>query len=149
MNCGAKCKLDRVEDFIKFAEDKILYEKWPPDAAVGSCRGNSKWQHSTIVCTKTLYNYIDQGLLKVRNIDLNLKLRLKPKIRRVRQNKRIMGKSIVQRPEDVQLRQTFGHWEIDTIIGKKSDDTVILTLTEQKTRYELLFLLEARDNNPE
>ncbi|AEV67270.1 IS30 family transposase [Acetivibrio clariflavus] len=147
LNCGAKCKLARVEDFIKFAEEKILYEKWSPDAVVGSCIVNSKWMHSTIVCTKTLYNYIDQGLLKVRNIDLNLKLRIKPKVRRDRQNKRILGKSIDQRPEDVQLRQTFGHWEIDTIIGRKSSDTVILTLTERKTRYELLFLLEARDSN--
>ncbi len=63
-----------------------------PDAVVGSCIVNSKWMHSTIVCTKTLYNYIDQGLLKVRNIDLNLKLRIKPKVRRDRQNKRILGK---------------------------------------------------------
>ncbi|MDK2824495.1 MAG: transposase, family, partial [Clostridia bacterium] len=44
---------------------------------------------------------------------------------RVRQNKRIMGTSIEQRPEEVQQRQTFGHWEIDTIIGKKSNDSVI------------------------
>lgn len=147
MNCGAKCKLAQVEDFLKFAEDKILHEKWSPDAVVGLCRRDPKWQNFAIVCTKTLYNYIDRGLLKVRNIDLNLKLRLKPKRKRVRQNKRIMGKTIDQRPEEVQLRQTFGHWEIDTITGKKSDDSVILTLTERKTRHELLFLLDAKDSN--
>jgi len=28
MNCGAKRKLAQVEDFLKFAEDKILREKW-------------------------------------------------------------------------------------------------------------------------
>jgi len=145
-NCGAKCKLVQVEDFIKFAEDKILHEKWSPDAVVGLCRRDPKWHNSTIVCTKTLYNYIDQGLLKVRNIDLNLKLRLKPKRKRVRQNKRIMGKNIDQRPKEVESRQTFGHWEIDTITGKKSDDSVILTLTERKTRHELLFLLDAKDS---
>jgi len=74
---------------------------------------------------KTLYNYIDLGLIKVRNIDLNLKLRLKSKIKRIRQNKRVVGKSIDQRPEEVQSRQTFGHWEIDTVTGKKSNDSVI------------------------
>ena len=31
MNCGAKGKLAQAEDFIKFAEDKILHEKWSPD----------------------------------------------------------------------------------------------------------------------
>jgi len=35
MNCGAKRKLAQVEDFLKFAEDKILREKWSPDAVVG------------------------------------------------------------------------------------------------------------------
>ena len=147
MNCGAKRKLAQVEDFLKFAEDKILHEKWSPDAVVGLCKRDPKWNDFTIVCTKTLYNYIDQGLLKVRNIDLNLKPRLKPKRKRVYKNKRIMGKNIDQRPEEVQLRNTFGHWEIDTITGKKSGDSAILTLTERKTRYELLFVLDAKDSN--
>lgn len=147
MNCGAKCKLVQVEEFIKFAEDKILYEKWSPDAVVGLCKREVKWQNTGIVCTKTLYNYIDQGLLKVKNIDLSLKLRLKPKRKRIYMNKRIIGKSIDQRPNEVQLRKTFGHWEIDTIVGKKSGDSVILTLTERKTRYELLFVLDVKDSN--
>ena len=36
--------------------------------------------------------------------------------------------------------------EIDTIVGKRTNDSVILTLTERKTRHELLFLLEAKDS---
>lgn len=147
MKCGAKYKLAKVEEFIKFAEDKILCEKWSPDAVVGFSKRDPKWKNTGIVCTKTLYNYIDKGLVKVKNIDLNLKLRLKPKKKRICQNKRIMGKSIDQRPNDVQLRKTFGHWEIDTIIGKKSGDSVILTLTERKTRYEILFVLDEKDSN--
>lgn len=145
-NCGAKCKLAQTEGFLAFAEDRILNEKWSPDAVVGACKRDPKWQDVPMVCTKTLYSYIDQRLLTVRNIDLNLKLRLKPKKSRTRQNKRIMGQSIEQRPEEVQSRQTFGHWEIDTIIGKRSNDSAILTLTERKTRHEILFLLEAKDS---
>jgi len=147
MNCGAKYKLAHVKDFIKFAEDKILNEKWSPDAVVGLCKRDPKWINSSIVCTKTLYNYIDQGLLKIRNMDLTLKLRLKPKRKRIRQNKRIIGKSIDQRPEEVQSRQSFGHWEIDTVVSKKTDHSVILTLTERKTRYELLLRLDEKDSN--
>jgi len=146
-NCGAKYKLAQVEEFIKFAEYKILHEKWSPDAVVGSCKREVKWENAGIVCTKTLYNYIDQGLLKVKNIDLSLKVRLKPKKKRICQNKRIMGKSIEQRPSEVNTRKTFGHWEIDTMVGKKSEDSVILTLTERKTRYELLFVLDVKDSN--
>ncbi|AEF94088.1 Integrase catalytic region [Desulfotomaculum nigrificans CO-1-SRB] len=146
MNCGAKCKVAQVEGFLKFAENKILRDKWSPDVVVGACKKDPNWQNTAIVCTKTLYNYIDQGLLAVRNIDLTLKTRLKPKRKGLRPNKRIMGQSIDCRPAEVQQRQTFGHWEIDTVIGKRANDSVILTLTERKTRHELLFLLDAKDS---
>ena len=99
-----------------------------------------------MVCTKTLYNYIDRELLKVRNIDLLLKPRLKPRNRmKKREPKRIMGKSIDLRTKEVETREEFGHWEIDTVVGKRSNDAVLLTLTEKKTRYELIFLLDSKD----
>ena len=145
--CGAKLKLAHVEDFIKFAETKILNDKWSPDAVVGYCKKNPEWKDKSVVSTKTLYNHIDKGLLSIRNIDLILKLRLKPKKKRIRKNKRIIGKSIDVRPKEANSRETFGHWEIDTIIGKKSGDNVILTLTERKTRYEIMFLLDAKDSH--
>lgn len=34
-NCGAKFKIARVEAFLRYAENKILHEKWSPDAVVG------------------------------------------------------------------------------------------------------------------
>jgi len=146
-NCGAKYKLAQVCEFIRFAENKILYEKWSPDAVVGLCRRDTGWKGTPIVCTKTLYNYIDKGMMKVRNIDLNLKLRLKPKRKKAHHFKRNMGKSIDQRPREVESRQIFGHWEIDTLEGKKSDNSAILTLTERKTRYSLLFTLDSKDSD--
>ncbi|MEM5245151.1 IS30 family transposase, partial [Thermoanaerobacter sp. CM-CNRG TB177] len=84
-------------------------------AVVGYCKKDPSWNNKTIVCTKTLYNYIDRGLLKVKNIDLPLKLRLKPRKKQNRKNKRIMGKSIDFRPKEVESREVFGHWEIDTL----------------------------------
>ncbi len=48
-----------------------------------------------------------------------------------------MGKSIDTRPEEVNNRESFGHGEIDTVIGNKFDDNAILTLTEHKTCYKL------------
>jgi len=55
-----------------------------------------------MVCTKTLYNYIEKGFLKVRNIDLWLKPRLKSTNKtKHKQHKRVMGKSIDLRPKVV------------------------------------------------
>ena len=52
-------------DFINYAIDKIKNNSWSPDACVGNALAKGKFQRSQIVCTKTLYNYIDLGLLDV------------------------------------------------------------------------------------
>ena len=63
-----------------------------------------------------------------------------------RANKRILGKSIDERPEEINNRQTFGHWEIDTVVGNKStSDAVLLTLAECQTRFEVILKLSSED----
>jgi IS30 family transposase len=123
----------------------ILKEKWSPDAVVGIAKRKNKFDKSSMVCTKTLYNYIDKRILSVRNIDLPLKTRRKHKKSIVRQNKKLLGRSISERPESVNNRKVFGHWEIDTVIGKRSNDNVLMTLTERKTREHLIYRLEEKD----
>ena len=120
---------------------KILSEKWSPDAVIGSCKVDPAYRNKVMVCTKTLYNYIDRGLIGVRNIVLQLKT-----CRRIRKphndkNKKVHGTSIELRPEYIEHRKEFGHWYIDTVVGKRSYEPVILKLTERKTRQELLFYM--------
>jgi len=144
--CGAKLKLDSAIDFIQFVEKKILDDDWSPDAACGHAKLHSTYGEQ-IVCTKTIYNYIDKGLIAVKNIDLPMKLRRNTKTKRIRKNKRILGQSIEERPAEVEQRQEFGHWEIDTVIGKKDKkDEVLLTLTERKTRKELIFRADGKNS---
>jgi IS30 family transposase len=138
-------KIHLVASFLQFTETKILHNKWSPDAIVGFCKNQPEWQDKPLVCTKTLYNYIDRGLLKVRNLDLLLKVRRRPKKQIVHKNKRILGYSIEQRPAQVETRQEFGHWEIDTVLGKRSGDQALLTITERKTRQELILPLDKKD----
>lgn len=140
--CGTKYKLAEVSHFLDYAEKMIREEKWSPDTIVGAYRKNPETKALPCICSKTLYSYIDQCFLNVRNIDLYLKTRCKTKTKRVRQNKRILGESIEQRPQEVSTRETFGHWEIDTVIGKRSQDKVCLTLLERKTRNFLIRPLE-------
>ena len=53
-------------------------------------------------------------------------------------NKKNLGKSIEERPEDVELREEFGHWEIDSVIGKKKDtEPAVMTIVERKLRMSL------------
>lgn len=39
-NCGAKIKIATAEAFIKYAETKILKDKWSVDAVVGYCKND-------------------------------------------------------------------------------------------------------------
>jgi len=135
-----------ASNFLRFAETKILHDKWSPDAVVGYCKTQPQWQKEALVCTKTLYHYIDRCRLAVRNIDLYLKVRRKTTQRRGRKNKRILGQSIEQRPESILTREEFGHWEIDTVVGRRSKDEALLTLTERKTRQELMIRLANKDS---
>ena len=85
-------------------------------------------------------------LLKVRNIDLPLRVKRKTKVHRVRQNRRIYGMSIEERPEEINSREEFGHWEIDTVIGKKESSAVLLTLDERMTRQRHILKISSRSS---
>ena len=147
INCGAKSKLLVALEFIDFACEKITDQGWSPDAVVGFANKQTDWKDKPMVSTKTLYNYIDLDLLSVRNIDLPMKIRRKTKTKRVRKNRRILGVSIAERPPEIEDRKEFGHWEIDTVEGKKSDDNALLTLVERKTRNYYAILLDDQDHD--
>ncbi|WP_206458279.1 IS30 family transposase [Anaerovorax sp. IOR16] len=135
-------------NFITYAVDKIKIHSWSPDACVGDVIKNNRFKRSQIVCTKTLYNYIDLGLLAVKNADLPIKLRLNTKPARVKSHKRVLGTSIEERPENINTREEFGHWEIDTVIGEKSgNDCVLLTILERQTRYAIVRQIASKTAN--
>lgn len=125
-------------DFLRYVEEKVITAGWSLDACVGYAKENHLFDDDEMVCTKTLYNYIDSGLLSITNMDLPEKLTRNTKAKKVRKNKKNLGKSIEERPEDVELREEFGHWEIDSVIGKKKDtEPAVMTIVERKLRISL------------
>lgn len=48
---------------------------WSLDASVGYAKENNLFSSDEMVCTKTLCNYVDLGLLPIKNIDLPEKLK--------------------------------------------------------------------------
>ena len=141
-NSRPPVKLIKAYDFICYAEKQILEKKMSPDAICGEAKLTGRFNET--VCTKTLYNYIDQRLLRVRNLDLPLKVKRKSHTIRSNRNKRIFGTSIEERTEEINNRTTFGHWEIDTIVGKKESSPVLLALDERLTRKRHLVKIPSR-----
>lgn len=142
--CGAKYKLAEAAEFIQFAVKKMQKEQWSPDAICGYVKAQKQFENAT-VCTKTLYRYIDLGLLPVKNIDLPLKVSRNTKKKRIRQHKKVLGTSIEQRPAHIEEREEFGHWEIDTVLGSRAKGAALLTLTERKTRNEHILKIDRKN----
>ena len=134
-NCGPKFKFLQCEKFIEYAIDKIQNDEWSLDACVGKARENELFTPSEMVCTKTFYSYVELGLLPFTVLDLPLVVKRANTAIKVRRYKRKLGRSIEERPKEIEKREEFGHWEIDTVIGKRAkDDPVILSLVERQTR---------------
>ena len=125
-------KLAAAAPFLQYLENEVLQNKLSPDAACGRAKLQNTFP--VMLCTKTIYNYIDLGLIPIKSIDLPLRVRRSRKKHHCRKNRRLLGESIEQRPQIVNDRQEFGHWEIDTVVGKRAAGEVLLTLDERMTR---------------
>lgn len=90
-----------------------------------------------IPSTKTVYRYIKDGLLRVKPIDLPKMVCIRKRAKVTpKATKKILGKSIEERPETITNRSEFGHWEIDLMLGKKTKgEAVVMTLVERQTRF--------------
>jgi IS30 family transposase len=138
-NCGPKFKFLSCSSFISFAEKKFYENTHSIDSICGVARLRELFDKDKMVCTKTLYNYINLGLLGIANIDLPLKVKRSTKAKRIRKHKKVLGRSISERSEGINDRSEFGHWEIDSVIGKKTKgEPTLMTITERKTRKELI-----------
>ncbi|MDR2090398.1 MAG: IS30 family transposase, partial [Clostridiales bacterium] len=94
------------------------------------------------VSDRTLYNWVDLGLLKTTKSDLPLTVRRKNK-RKEKEQKRFYGDSIELRPESANNREELGHFEGDSIIGAGHKGQII-TLVERKTRIGFMFKFEEK-----
>ena len=128
-------KAGAIEAFLAWIEHMVLKDKWSIDASVGYAIRHHLFARDAIVSTKTLYNYVHQGILQIAPIDLPLMVRRSTRKARTRKHKKHLGKSIDLRDESILHRKEFGHWELDTVRGMKDkQDEVIVSLLERKTR---------------
>ena len=98
-----------------------------------------------MICSRTLYNWVWAGLLPIKAIELPHTLRRKTSKYWNHENKKVFGKSISKRPAAAALRVEEGHWEGDTVVGKRNGrEAVILTLLEKKTENYLAFRIRSK-----
>ena len=146
--CHRAHKLNAQNPFLDWLVRKVREQHWSLDACVGYARRNNLFPKEQIVCTKTLYNELLAGNLPLKPMELPEILSRKTKGINTRRNRRILGRSIDERSEEVGKRIVCGHWEIDTVVGnRKGKESVVLTLTEKKTDMYLALKIPGKDSD--
>ena len=134
-NKGRGWKIGHDHKLGEHIERKIIEEKYSPDAVIGEIKAKGI-RFEVTVCTKTVYNMIDAGIfLKLSNKELPVKRegekrKYKP-IRTVALNN-TKGRSIEDRPPGIENREEYGHWEMDSVVGRGK--ACLLVLTERMSR---------------
>lgn len=141
---GRPSKIGSNIELAECIENKIIENGYSPEAALADIKKEKLFNDDELISLRTLYRYIDNGyFLYLTNEQLPVKCNKKKRKKKVRVQKRnCAGKSIEERPKEAEDRETFGHWEMDTVKGKKGETkSCLLVLTERKTRDEILFKL--------
>lgn len=139
-NSKAKGALFGKSTFIKAFEEALLTHKKDRVFSVDTFTHKYRREHplESVPCPKTMYKYIKLGILRVKNIDLPMKTRIRPRKQSSEprgMDKKLFGKSIDQRCPAILSREELGYWELDLVIGKKTKgEPCIITLVERKTR---------------
>jgi IS30 family transposase len=122
-----------VEQYIRI--------NWSPEQVANSIFKS----HQIAICHETIYRHIYNEKKNGGNLYMHLRHRSRKRRKRYRSKDsrgRLAGKRMItERPESINLRQSIGHWEIDTVWGKGSKHCIV-TMVERKTGYLSIGLLK-------
>lgn len=140
---GRPLKIGNDHAYASYLEQKILRDRFSPAAALAAAR---KEGFDTSVSVNTLYSYIDKRVFyELGNKHLWEKWKKRPKTQRP--ERRVAHKklpNIETRPEYINQRREFGHWEMDLVVSGQGGKSVLLTLTERLSRQEIIRKLPDR-----
>ena len=142
--------LDQYPKMRKYIENKIKVDGWAPDVIVGYMNKNEMYLKDgfTSISVPTIYNAIRYGIIDVKPEDTRRMVKFQKSHKDLVKKELPENKkqySIENRPDNINNREEFGHFELDTVIGtNKGIRQCLLTLTERKTRFEMIFKIETK-----
>lgn len=145
---GPKPKIESAPKLKNYMEYMMTSLKYSPEAVLFEIQNNKLEFEEKVTSPQTVYSAIRKGTFK----KLTMKeLPRKGKIKRKKKYVEVLpaylkeqkGTSIDDRPEEISERETFGHWEMDCVIGKQTNRKTALVLTERKTRFEIVEQLKS------
>lgn len=146
---GPDLKIGNDHELANYIENTIIEQDCSPAAALGFAMFEGK-QFKTSLSIPTVYSYIKKGVfLHLTQKELPRHGKHKHSYKKVEKTaaRAPAGDSIEKRPPEVDSREEFGHWEMDTVYsgkGKNKSTYALLVLTERKTRREIIIRVPNR-----
>jgi len=131
-------KLEKVENIdLKEYVVKMIKEDWSPDEIAGVLKKHPPTELvGKTISYESIYQYIYEGEGRYEGLYRHLR---KGRPKRIRRKGRKCKKesipskiSIHQRPDEINKKMTFGHWESDTVEGPRSAKTNLSVQYERK-----------------
>lgn len=126
----SKPKGKRSDDVVAIITEKLALT-WSPEQIANTVTLGK-------VGFKTIYNWLYAG--KLPKVDVK-QLRQKGKRRKAeKRGKFSMGIPISERPKEVKKRESFGHWELDSMVSSRGESKgCFATFVERKSRLYTAF----------
>lgn len=125
-----KRKLDKLKNkkLKEFVENRIL-DDWSPEEIAGRLRDNPPSGINETISCESIYGYIYNGAEKYNHLYKHLRTAKKQRQRRFNRKKRgntIKNRvSIHLRPEKIDKKKEYGHWETDLVeFGRKQKEAL-------------------------
>ena len=134
---GPKLKIDNDYELKEYVEKSIKEDKKSPEVIAKEIK---TMNFKTKMCARTIRNNIYAGdIYDIKSTDMIYNKEYKEKNKDKTICEKVPAeKSIDYRPEEANIREVYGHWEGDLVIGTKKRGSVLFTLTERKTREEII-----------
>ena len=134
---GPKLKIDNDYELKEYVEKSIKEEKKSPEVIAENIK---KMNFKTTMSARTIRNNIYAGdIYDIKPTDMIYKKEYKNKNKNKTVCEKVPAeKSIDYRPKEANTREEYGHWEGDLVIGTRKRGSVLFTLTERKTREEII-----------
>lgn len=140
---GPNLKIDKDYRLKEYIEVSIKQDRKSPEVIAHEIKS---MDFDSKMCARTIRNNIYAGDifdLKPKDMIYNKQFKNKNKEKRICE-KIPPEKSIEYRPQQANTREEYGHWEGDLVIGKRKRSSVLFTMTERKTRQEIILKVRGK-----
>lgn len=142
---GPQLKIGKDFKLKEYIENGIKKERKSPEILLAEIKEKGL-EFESKICAKTIRNNIHKGgIFEITTKDMIYRKVYKEKNKKKYTcNKIPAEKSIEFRAEEANTRAEYGHWEGDLVIGKREQSCALFTLTERKTREEIIVKIKGK-----